>query len=315
MQQNDSIAILIPCYNESLTIKKVIEDWKKALPEASIYVYDNNSTDGTAEIAKEAGAIVRYEYLQGKGNVVRRMFREIEADCYIMIDGDDTYPAKHGKEMVDLILNKKADMVVGDRLSTTYFQQNKRLFHNFGNNLVRTLINIFFHSDIKDVMTGCRAFSYEFVKTFPVTSKGFEIETEMTVHAIHKNLKIDNVNVDYKDRPQGSESKLRTIPDGIKIIKTLLKMFKNYKPIAFFCTLTLITASVAIGLLIPTIINYISTGVFIWTIWTLLGSFASIFSLQLLTTGIILNTISSKERREFELRLYDVAFRRGGRND
>ena len=313
MQQNKHIAVLIPCYNESLTIAKVVKDWKEALPDADIYVYDNNSTDGSAEIAKDAGAIVRYEYLQGKGNVVRRMFREIEADCYIMIDGDDTYPAKHGKAMVDLILNKKADMVVGDRLSTTYFQENKRPFHNFGNNLVRTLINIFFRSDIKDVMTGCRAFSYEFVKTFPVTSKGFEIETEMTVHAIHKNLKIDNVDVDYKDRPTGSESKLQTIPDGIRIIKTLLKMFKNYKPIAFFSVLTIIVALIAVCLLIPTFIECFKTGTFTWTIWTFLGGFTLIASLQLLMTGIILNTIASKERRDFELTLQEVALRRGNR--
>ncbi len=315
MQQNKQVAVLIPCYNESLTIEKVVKDWRKALPEADIYVYDNNSTDGTAEIAKNAGAIVRYEYQQGKGNVVRRMFREIDADCYIMIDGDDTYPAKHGREMVDLILNKKADMVVGDRLSTTYFQENKRPFHNFGNNLVRTLINIFFCSDIKDVMTGCRAFSYEFVKTFPVTSKGFEIETEMTVHAIHKNLKIDNVDVDYKDRPKGSESKLQTIPDGIRIIKTLLKMFKNYRPIAFFSVLTAIVAFMALGFLTPTFIECFTTGTFNWTIWTLLGGFFSVSSLQLLMTGIVLNTIASKERRDFELSLQEVSARRGKRDD
>ena len=315
MQQNKQVAVLIPCYNESLTIEKVVKDWMEALPEADVYVYDNNSTDGTAEIAKNAGAIVRYEYQQGKGNVVRRMFREIDADCYIMIDGDDTYPAKHGREMVDLILNKKADMVVGDRLSTTYFQENKRPFHNFGNNLVRTLINIFFCSDIKDVMTGCRAFSYEFVKTFPVTSKGFEIETEMTVHAIHKNLKIDNVDVDYKDRPKGSESKLQTIPDGIRIIKTLLKMFKNYRPIAFFSVLTAIVAFMALGFLTPTLIECCTTGTFNWTIWTLLGGFLSVSSLQLLMTGIVLNTIASKERRDFELSLQEVSARRGKKND
>ena len=219
----DKIAILIPCYNEALTIKKVINDFKLALPEASIYVYDNNSTDDTVKIAKNEGAIVRHEYKQGKGNVIRRMFREIDAEVYLMVDGDDTYPASNAREMVDLVLNRQADMVVGDRLSSTYFTENKRPFHNFGNSLVRYLINKLFDADIKDMMTGYRAFSYEFVKTFPVLSKGFEIETEMSIHAADKNLHIENIVVDYKDRPEGSVSKLNTYSDGFKV----LMMIKN----------------------------------------------------------------------------------------
>ena len=230
----DKIAILIPCYNESQTIAKVISDWRKNLPEAVIYVYDNNSVDGTDLIAEQNGAIVRYEYQQGKGNVIRRMFREIDADCYIMVDGDDTYPSEYGKEMVELVLNKKIDMVVGDRLSSTYFEENKRPFHNLGNGLVRKSINFLFKSDIKDIMTGYRAFSYQFVKSFSVLSKGFEIETEMTIHAVEKNMSIANVVVDYRDRPNGSISKLNTYSDGIKVLKTIVRLYKNYKPLSFF---------------------------------------------------------------------------------
>ncbi|MFQ9697325.1 MAG: glycosyltransferase family 2 protein, partial [Zhenhengia sp.] len=207
---NKKIAVLIPCYNESLTIEKVIKEFKKSLPEADIYVYDNNSNDGTDEIAKNAGAIVRYEYRQGKGNVIRSMFREIEADCYIMADGDDTYPAEYAREMVDLIINKKADMVIGDRLSATYFTENKRPFHNIGNKSVRMIINKLFKSNVQDIMTGYRSFSRTFVKTFPVLSQGFEIETEMSIHALDKNFLLKEIPVDYRDRPEGSVSKLNT---------------------------------------------------------------------------------------------------------
>ena len=200
-------AVLIPCYNEEVTIRKVVRDWKKEIPEATIYVYDNNSTDNTAKIAKEEGAIVRREYKQGKGNVIRRMFREIDARCYIMIDGDDTYPAECGRQMIKEVLEKKMDMVVGDRLSSTYFEENKRPFHNFGNNLVKFFINHLFKSDIRDIMTGYRAFSYQFVKTFPVLSKGFEIETEMSIHAVDKNMHISNITIEYRDRPHKRELK------------------------------------------------------------------------------------------------------------
>mgnify|MGYP000016547075 CR=1 FL=1 len=238
-------AILIPCYNEEKTIRKVVRDWKKEIPEATIYVYDNNSTDNTAKIAKEEGAVVRREYKQGKGNVIRRMFREIDAQCYIMIDGDDTYPVEYGRQMMQEVLEKKTDMVVGDRLSSTYFEENKRPFHNFGNSLVRFSINHLFKSDIRDIMTGYRAFSFQFVKTFPVLSKGFEIETEMSIHAVDKNMQISNIIIEYRDRPEGSESKLNTYSDGFKVLKTIGRLYKNYKPMNFFGILSLLLIIIA----------------------------------------------------------------------
>ncbi|MBR4059867.1 MAG: glycosyltransferase, partial [Lachnospiraceae bacterium] len=256
----DKIAVLIPCYNEEQTIGKVVRDAYAALPEATVYVYDNNSKDRTVECAKEAGAVIRYEYKQGKGNVIRRMFREIEAECYLMIDGDDTYPLEHAREMVDLVLNKHADMVVGDRLSSTYFEENKRPFHNFGNSIVRKSINVLFKSDIKDIMTGYRAFNYAFVKTFPVISKGFEIETEMTIHAVNYNLQVENVVVDYRDRPEGSESKLNTYSDGAKVLFKILQLFKNYRPLAFFGCISLLLFLGALVLFAPVFIEYVSTG-------------------------------------------------------
>ena len=242
----DKIAVLIPCYNEEKTIEKVVTDVREALPEAVVYVYDNNSTDKTAELAVKAGAILRHEYKQGKGNVIRRMFREIDAQCYLMIDGDDTYPLDCAKELVDKVLLHHADMVVGDRLSSTYFKENKRPFHNFGNTLMRTCINQLFHTDIKDIMTGYRAFSYEFVKTFPVFSKGFEIETEMTIHAVNYNLQVENVVVQYRDRPEGSESKLNTFRDGMKVIRKMLQLYKNYQPLKCFGLVAMILILVAI---------------------------------------------------------------------
>ena len=239
----EKIAVLIPCYNESKTVAKVVKDYKKALPEATIYVYDNNSSDHTDEIARKAGATVVYEYKQGKGNVIRSMFRDIDAECYIMIDGDDTYPAENAREMCDLILSKKADMVIGDRLSSTYFTENKRPFHNLGNKMVRFLINKLFHNNVKDIMTGYRAFSYDFVKGFPVLSKGFEIETEMTIHAVDKNYHLVEVPVNYKDRPEGSVSKLNTYKDGFKVLKTIAVLFKEYKLLFGFAAI-LVTALV-----------------------------------------------------------------------
>ena len=256
----DKMAVLIPCYNESKTIEKVVNDYRKALPEAVIYVYDNNSTDNTAEIAEKAGAVVRHEYQQGKGNVIRRMFREIDAECYIMVDGDDTYPAEYGRKMTDMVLNKHVDMVVGDRLSSTYFEENKRPFHNFGNSLVRWSINALFKSDIKDIMTGYRAFSYQFVKTFPVLSRGFEIETEMSIHALDKNLYVENLVIEYRDRPAGSESKLNTYSDGIKVLKTIARLFKNYKPLNFFGIIAFILFVLALIFFIPVLYAYIQTG-------------------------------------------------------
>ena len=256
----NKIAVLIPCYNESKTIAKVVKDFKAELPEADIYVYDNNSTDNTAELAKNAGAIVRHEYMQGKGNVIRRMFREINADCYLMIDGDDTYSPKQAREMCNLILEKKAEMVVGDRLSSTYFAENKRMFHNFGNVLVRFLVNIIFNNNVRDIMTGYRAFSKIFVKSFPIISGGFEIETEMTIHALDKKMKIENVLIDYRDRPVGSVSKLNTISDGIKVIFTIASLFKQYRPFLFFSMLSIVSFIIGIGFFIPSLIGYISTG-------------------------------------------------------
>lgn len=296
----DKIAVLIPCYNEEVTIKKVIEDYKQALPEATIYVYDNNSADRTAEIAKEAGAIVKFEYLQGKGNVIRSMFQDIEAECYLMIDGDDTYPSESAREMVELVLANKADLVVGDRLSSTYFTENKRPFHNVGNKTVRFLINTLFKSDIRDVMSGYRAFSYRFVKTFPVLSKGFEVETEMTIHTVSNNMMVKNVIIDYRDRPEGSYSKLNTYSDGFKVLKTILSLFKNYKPLVFFNLISLILGLVASLLMIPVLVDYFQTGL-VPRIPTLMTSLL-LFVVVVLSffTGVILDNFTRKNRVDFE---------------
>ena len=297
----DKIAVLIPCYNESKTIEKVVKDWKNALPEAEVYVYDNNSTDGTADIARAAGAVVRPEYQQGKGNVIRRMFREIDAQVYLMVDGDDTYPADRAREMADLVLNRQADMVVGDRLSSTYFTQNKRRFHNFGNSLVRFGINTLFHSQVKDIMTGCRAFSYEFVKTFPVLSAGFEIETEMTIHALDKNMKIDNVVIEYRDRPEGSESKLNTISDGIKVIKTILRLHRNYKPASFFGLIAAALVLLSAIFFVPVLITYINTGLVPNFPTLIVCGFTAIAALLAFFTGLQLQNAVQKNKQDFEL--------------
>lgn len=300
----DKIAVLIPCYNESKTIEKVVTDFKTALPEAVIYVYDNNSSDGTDEIARKAGAIVRYEYQQGKGNVIRRMFREIDAECYVMVDGDDTYPASAAREMVTPVLEKKVDMVVGDRLSSTYFTENKRPFHNLGNKIVRSGINALFKSNIKDIMTGYRAFGYRFVKSFPVLSKGFEIETEMTIHAIDKNMLIENVIIEYKDRPIGSESKLNTISDGLKVLNTIVRLWKNYKPLSFFTTLASILVIIAICFFVPLVlIPFFKTGVVLRLPTLVACGFALIVALLAFFSGMILDAIVQKEKREYEFRL------------
>lgn len=302
----DEVAVLIPCYNESMTIAKVIREYKEILPESVIYVYDNNSTDGTDEIAKKEGAVVRYEYLQGKGNVIRRMFREIDAKCYIMVDGDDTYPAKHAREMVDLVLKYDVDMVIGDRLSNTYFTENKRMFHNIGNSLVRKSINSLFKSDIKDIMTGYRAFNYMFVKTFPILSKGFEIETEMTIHAIDKNMYVKTVDVDYRDRPEGSVSKLDTYTDGYKVLKTIGKLFKNYKPINFFGMISIILTIISACMFIPVLVIYFYTGLVPNFPTLIVAGFIEVASLQSLFTGLILSTIVDKNRHDFERELIET---------
>lgn len=295
------IAVLIPCYNESKTIEKVIKDYKKALPESDIYVYDNNSSDNTDKIAKKAGAIVKYEYRQGKGNVIRSMFREIDADCYLMIDGDDTYPSENAREMCDLVLEGKADMVIGDRLSSTYFTENKRPFHNFGNKIVRFLINKIFKNNVKDIMTGYRAFSYEFVKGFPVLSKGFEIETEMTIHAIDKNFKLVEIPVTYRDRPEGSVSKLNTYSDGIKVLKTIGTLFKEYRPALFFNIIALLSLIIAVILGIPPVVEYFKTGLVMkFPSLIVSGVFVTV-SLLLCITGIILQVLVKKHRQLYEL--------------
>lgn len=304
----DKIAVLIPCYNEEKTIAKVIDDWKNELPDAVIYVYNNNSDDSTSEIAMGHGAVVRNEYMQGKGNVIRRMFREIDAECYIMIDGDDTYPSDHGKEMAALVLDKHADMVVGDRLSSTYFRENKRLFHNFGNNLVRGSINFLFHSDIRDVMTGYRAFSYQFVKTFPVLSKGFEIETEMTIHAVDKNMQVENVIIGYRDRPEGSESKLNTYSDGLKVLRTIANLFRNYKPRVFFELLTLLLVLLSLLLFIPVFTTYIKTGLVPRIPTLIVSGFIGIAAVISLFCGMLLDAMRQKDKQEFEYRLQQADY-------
>lgn len=303
----DKIAILIPCYNEVVTIKKVVEDYKKVLPEAVIYVYDNNSVDGTGAIAEEAGAVVRNEYRQGKGNVIRRMFREIDAECYIMVDGDGTYPAEAAPEMVDKVLSYHADMVVGDRLSSTYFKENKRPFHNFGNSIVRKSINFLFHSSIKDIMTGYRAFSYEFVKTFPVLSTGFEIETEMSIHAVDKNMQIENVIIDYRDRPDGSESKLNTYSDGLKVLRTIARLYRQYRPMQFFGMLTMFLFVLAGVFFMPVLITYIKTGLVPDFPTLIVCGFVVLASIQSFFSGMILSAFQQKERRDFELELIRVS--------
>lgn len=302
----DKIAVLIPCYNESNTIEKVVSDWKRVLPEAVIYVYDNNSVDSTDTIARKAGAIVRYEPMQGKGNVIRRMFREIDAECYIMVDGDDTYPAEAGPGMVSEVLDKQADMVIGDRLSSTYFDENKRLFHNAGNSVTRWFINNIFKTNIKDIMTGLRAFSYRFAKTFPILSHGFEIETEMTIHAIDKNMYIKNCIIDYRDRPEGSESKLNTIPDGIKVIRTIFSLFKNYRPFRFFGLISLFEIVAAIIFFIPILVEFLQTGLVLRFPTLIVCGFVAVGALLSFTSGTILETLIHKDKQAFEFRLQIV---------
>ena len=299
----DKIAVLIPCYNESKTIEKVVKDFKSVLPEAVIYVYDNNSSDNTAEKAEKAGAVVRHEYMQGKGNVIRRMFREIDAEVYIMADGDDTYPAEYAREMADKVIFKKADMVVGDRLSSTYFTENKRPFHNLANTLVRGSINRLFKNNIKDVMTGYRAFSYNFVKTFPVLSQGFEIETEMTIHAVDKNMAVENVIIDYRDRPDGSESKLNTYSDGFKVLKTIIRLYKNYKPRQFFTLFSFLLVIIALIFFVPVFITYIKTGLVPQMPTLVMCGFVVLAAIQSYFSGLILSTIAQKSKQDFEYKL------------
>ena len=303
----DKVAVLIPCYNESKTIAKVVTDFQAVLPADSvIYVYDNNSTDGTAEIAAAAGAVVRHEYQQGKGNVIRRMFREIDAQCYLMVDGDDTYPAEFAPEMIAKVLDRGVDMVVGDRLSATYFTENKRPFHNFGNKLVRHSINALFKSNIQDIMTGYRAFSYQFVKSFPVLSKGFEIETEMSIHAIEKNMLVESVIVTYRDRPEGSVSKLNTVSDGIKVLGTIGKLYKNNKPFGFFGIIALVLVVIAGLLFFPVLLEYLNTGLVRRFPTLIVSGFIAIGAIQSFFSGLILETLHEKDRHDFEMELLSI---------
>ena len=302
----DKIAVLIPCYNESKTIAKVVDDFKRILPDAVIYVYDNNSNDNTDEIARNAGAVVRYEYQQGKGNVIRRMFREIDAECYVMTDGDDTYPAEFAPAMVAKVLDKKVDMVVGDRLSSTYFNENKRPFHNFGNSLVRKSINVMFKTNINYIMTGYRAFSYQFVKSFPVLSKGFEIETEMSIHAVEKNMYIDNQVIEYRNRPEGSESKLNTYSDGIKVLRTIARLYRNYKPFAYFGILAFILAALGVGFFIPVMIDFVRTGQVLKFPTLIVCGFSILGAIQSFFAGMILQNIVQKNRQDFEMELLRI---------
>lgn len=293
-------AILIPCFNEELTIEKVIRDFQKEMPHADIYVYDNNSTDNTYEIAKKAGAIVKKEYRQGKGNVVRSMFRDINADCYIMVDGDDTYPAEAGKQIEELILSGKADMVIGDRLSSTYFEENKRPFHNTGNRFVRKFINVVFKSNLSDILTGMRGFSYEFAKSFPITSKEFEIETEISIFALTHNFLIEEFPIDYRDRVEGSETKLNTFKDGIKVIKVMLAFFRDTRPLFYFSLLTLILLIIALVYFLPVFFTYLQTGYVdkIPTLIMVVG--VAIIAVIIFFTGVILHVLNKQHYQEFE---------------
>lgn len=306
----DKIAVLIPCYNEGKTIEKVVLDCQKAIaniPNSTVYVYDNNSSDNTAELAKKAGAVVRHEYMQGKGNVIRRMFREIDAECYIMIDGDDTYPAEEIPKMASYVLDQKYDMVVGDRLSSSYFEENKRPFHGIGNKLVRGSINFFFKNDIRDIMTGYRAFSAEFVKTYPVLSHGFEIETEMSIFAIVNNMAMANHIIEYRDRPAGSESKLNTFSDGFKVLRLIFTLYRNYKPFKFYGFLSLLLLIIAAIVFVPHVwIPYHLTGRVANMPTLIVCGFCVIAGIISFYSGLILDSIQRQDRREFEFRLQEV---------
>ena len=311
----DKIAVLIPCYNEEQTIGKVIEETKRVLPEAVIYVYDNNSTDRTAQAAGQAGAVVRREPLQGKGSVIRRMFRETEALCYVMVDGDNTYSMEKAPEMVRLVLEGHADMVIGDRLSSTYFTENKRKFHNFGNTLVRGSINCLFQSRIKDVMTGFRCFSYEFVKTFPVLSKGFEIETEMTIHAVFNHLVVENVVIEYRDREEGSVSKLNTVSDGIRVLGMIFRMLRNYRPLLFFSLIGAVLFLGAALFMIPVLAEYFATGLVLKFPTLIVCGFMVLAAIQSLFTGLLLSVMLNKNKSDFEMRLTEASYRKRKKAD
>lgn len=298
------IAVLIPCYNEETTIKKVVEDFKRELPEAEIYVYDNNSKDKTSELAETAGAIVKHEYNQGKGNVVRRMFREIKADIYVMVDGDDTYPAEEVHKLIEPIKNGIADMVIGDRLSNgTYQKENKRAFHEFGNNIVKKTINRLFKCKLKDIMTGYRAFNDIFVKNMPVLSQGFEIETEMTLYALDKRFIIKEVPIEYRDRPKNSTSKVNTINDGIKVIRKIISMYKDYKPRSFFFIIASIFIIFGLIFGVPVIVEFFKTRYITKLPSAVLATGLVILGIIIAQCGTILDTVVKQHRENFEQKL------------
>lgn len=297
------VAILLPCYNEEKTIGKVVRDFREVLPSVDIYVYNNNSTDRTVEEATASGAIVRHEYTQGKGNVIRRMFREVEADCYLMADGDDTYSAHHAPNMVKEVLEKQADMVIGDRLSSTYFTQNKRPFHNFGNRLVRSLICHLWHIKVKDIITGYRAFSRSFVKLYPVMSGQFEVETEMTIHALDKNFRLVEIPIDYRDRPEGSNSKFNTFSNGFKVLRTIFTLFKEYRLMRFFGWLAVLLAVVGTMLVVPVLMDFFDTGLVLRFPTLFVSLFLFLTALQSLFTGLCLDVMVTKDRKQYELQL------------
>jgi len=314
-EKMDKIAVLIPAFNEEKTIAKVVRDFRAALPHAIVYVYDNNSADSTVSLALEAGAVVRHEHKQGKGNVIRRMFREIDAQCYIIVDGDDTYPADSAPAMAEAIIHRNADMVIGDRLSSTYFTENKRRFHNAGNRAVRGSINFLFNSHQTDIMTGYRALSYLFVKSFPILSQGFEIETEMTIHAIDKNMQIENAVVGYRDRPSGSVSKLNTVSDGVKVLKTVLRLLKNYRPMLFFVSIAALLFTVGVVMMIPVFVEYLQTGLVPRFPTLILSVFLWLAAIQSFFTGLTLNVMKQKNHHDFEVLLHAIEHRKRGNVD
>lgn len=298
------IAVLVPCYNEELTVEKVVTDFKKELPNADIYVYDNNSKDKTAVLASAAGAIVKKETAQGKGNVVRSMFKDIDADVYILVDGDDTYPAEEVHKLILPVQEGNADMVIGDRLSNgTYFEENKRGFHGFGNNLVKNLINFLFKSNINDIMTGYRVYSRRFVKNMPVMSSGFQIETEMTIFSLVYRMKIVEIPITYRDRPAGSESKLNTFSDGFKVLVKLFDLFKNYRPMLFFSCISVLF--VILGLIIgtPVITEFFKTAFITKIPSAVLAASLFIIAFLFFMIGIILDAIKNQMCILFECQL------------
>lgn len=296
-------AVLIPCFNEAATVETVVASFHAALPDADIYVYDNNSTDGTAELAAKAGAIVRHEPCQGKGNVIRRMFREVDADCYLMVDGDNTYPASDAPQMANMVLNHQVDMVIGDRLSSTYFTENQRPFHNSGNRLVRSLVCHLWHTEVRDIMTGYRAFSRRFVKLFPVMTSQFEIETEMTIHALDKRFVLSEIPIAYRDRPKGSVSKLNTFGDGFKVLRTIFTLYKEYKPLRFFGLTALLLALIAVALFIPVLVDYLHTGLVPRFPTLIVSVFLGLAALQSFFTGLCLDVMVEKDRKAYELKV------------